>query len=526
MRRYPKPVANRYPARVAVLVLLLAWCIFGKSFHVICSDGSRLATIESLVHRGTFDISDSMFISTCDKIRVPVSGDPAAYYSDKTPFFSLAGAGIYWVLHSLGWDFRTDLPFIYRILVFCLVVLPIFLIIFLSHLYLRAKGVRAPDRWAIYVLSIFGTLLFPYAMVLNNHVLAAALILTSYVFLENPMQSPLWLAASISGLASGLAVSTDLSCAFFALPFFLLFMGRFWRRSPRAVLRFFLFASLALGVTAVVFRITSGSWFPYVLQPENYLYAGSAVPREVTFGGGGIASLSFGSYVRFLWHATLGYRGIFSHSLGLILGFAGLIQMFHSKVNRPAAVAILVATVALLAFTTFAMPISFGGSSFGFRYMIPWMPLISLFTYSVFPLRAWRFWIKPLIGVSLLTNSAGVLSPWLVHAWDPLEIDKPDFLSVHEVDRNPYLQLKARLQPYEEEIETLRSKRDKESLLRLSFLYYQNKRPDEALGYLQKLGETPGYEEWHCHAATIFSQRGIHLPDLEQKHWLLCPSKK
>lgn len=513
-----KDIALQRPAVFCALVLLAVWGFFGKSMPFICNDGSRLATIESLATRGTFEISDSMFIETCDKVRIPPHGEGGRYFSDKPPFLSILGAAIYKVLRAGGVDLRTDLRFVYRVLTLLLVVFPALGILYFMSLYFTARAVPLEHRLWIYLLAIFGTLVLPYSLVINNHVPAAALLLGSFVFLEKR-------ALGLSGLCLGLAISADLSAAIFGLAFGLyLFFQK--GRHKFEILRFAFFLALPISATFLIMRFNTGSWRPYVVQPGAYLYEGSVVPRSVVFGGAETGLLPLRSYLLFLWHSLLGYRGVFSHSIGLVFGFSALLKMYERKDEKRVALLILIPVGLLAAFITFQMPISFGGSSYGSRYMILWMPLVVLFGYRVFERQGVQWWMKAVVGVSILTSAAGILSPWLIHKWNPLELDTFDFISVFESTNNPYKLYEAAFRPYESEMEELQTKRDSPSFLRLAFIHYVNHRPAEALGYLQLMGERDSSQmDWHCYTAQIFSKKGIGLTDLMQRNLVGCPAK-
>ena len=58
---------------------------------------SRLGTVESLVQRQTFQLDDSTFIDTLDKI---FRG--GHYYSHQPPLLALIEAPVYWGLHLPG----------------------------------------------------------------------------------------------------------------------------------------------------------------------------------------------------------------------------------------------------------------------------------------------------------------------------------------------------------------------------------------------------------------------------------------
>ncbi|MBK8987635.1 MAG: hypothetical protein IPM39_16415 [Chloroflexi bacterium] len=70
-----------------VLLFSVIWLLFAHSRTYSTNDASRMAAIESLVHRGVWVIDESPFVHTLDKIKV---GDH--FYSDKPPMLALRGA--------------------------------------------------------------------------------------------------------------------------------------------------------------------------------------------------------------------------------------------------------------------------------------------------------------------------------------------------------------------------------------------------------------------------------------------------
>src|SRR5690242_4794660 len=80
-----------------MLVLALLTKTDPQSAH----EFSRLATVESLVERGTYQIDDSIFIGTVDKIQ-----RNGHFYSHQPPLLATLEAPIYWMLHLPGTRFN------------------------------------------------------------------------------------------------------------------------------------------------------------------------------------------------------------------------------------------------------------------------------------------------------------------------------------------------------------------------------------------------------------------------------------
>lgn len=514
-----------YPARVVGCLLVILWLCFGKSETMLCTDGVRLATIESLVEYGTFEISDSIFIQTCDKFRVPAQGEGGKYYSDKPPLLSVLGAGAYFILKSVGIDLRKNMGFSYRYLDFFLVILPVFLILYFSHLYLKANHVPLEHRFWIYLASVCGTLVLPYAMVIQNHVAAAALLVGAYLFFENPMKEKTAKALGWSGLLFGLSISVDLNAIFFAAAFSALCLWRFGKKDRLGVFLFALGVFIPSFATLCFFRYYSGEWRPFVSQVEKFLYQGSILPRVNFMGGYDPNPLTWKAYALYFWHGLLGYKGLFSHSIALLLGFWGIVICLKKEEKTFLdALAILLSTIVLFIFLAVSVPITYGGSNFAFRYMTIWMPLVILFAYRLFQKEGVKPLFKILTVISILTSGAGMAAPWLIHKFDQIDLDNFDFLLVAHDQYNPYLHYEKLLNLNRAEISRLKSDLSTENLIQLSFLYYRLGRPTEALGYLKLLGEND--PNGNCYRAVIFSKKGLNLEDLMQRYASRCPADK
>ncbi len=515
----------KYPATGVAICLLLLWITFGKTYPVLCTDGTRLATMESLVHRHTIEISDSMFVNTCDKFRIPAHGEGGKYYSDKPPVLTFIGAGVYYALNLIGLDIRKDLAIVYRCIDFVLVILPILFILYLMHLYLNAHAVPLMIQWWVYGGAILATQVLPFAMTIQNHVPAAALLLASYFCLENPLHWKPMKAVSLSGLALGLGISVDLNLVFFAMTFVPLILWNNYKKDFLACISYLVLLGLPILFTWYFFWMVTGKWEAFVSQVDLFLYQGSVIPRFSLKGGYDDNPLKIKDYLIYLWHATVGYKGLFSHSIALVFGFWGL-TLCAKKENKLFlhSLAIFISLIVLQAFLMISVPITFGGSNFGFRYMVIWMPLVMLFSWHFYKEVGITPLVKFLFFLSVVTSSTGISSPWMIHKFNQIDLDNFDFLLASSETNNPYMQYEKMAAPHEAEIAALKSNLTRENLIKLGFIYYQLIRPAEAIGYLQLLGEND--PEGNCYQAIIFSKRGLNHEDLFQRHVAKCQKEK
>ncbi len=147
----------------AIFVTLLAlWFVQTKDSYEYGSwnDGSRLAAIESLAERGTWQIDNSPFLQwTGDKLFLQ-----GHWYSTKPPLFQAFGAGIYRLLRStLGVslaptaDGQTGTT-AYKALTFLTTGLPSAAMLALLYLFLIRLNLSARVALLTTALLAFGTM--------------------------------------------------------------------------------------------------------------------------------------------------------------------------------------------------------------------------------------------------------------------------------------------------------------------------------------------------------------------------------
>ncbi len=194
---------KRLPA--TAVVFLLALGLYAATTHrrvfIAGNDASRWAAIESLVDYGTASIESSRFAANIDRIRI---GERE--YSNKPPLLSLAGAAIYAVLQAtFGWSLAgAGAAKVLYWVTLLLVGVPSAWLVARFFAELR----RFPEldgRWRGLLAGALGagTLLFTFSTTLNNHTVAAALLFAAFVAAIDGR-------GFTSGLAVGLAAAVDL----------------------------------------------------------------------------------------------------------------------------------------------------------------------------------------------------------------------------------------------------------------------------------------------------------------------------
>lgn len=400
-----------------VIGLALGWALFIHSRSYSSNDASRLATIESLVHRGTWAI-DGSALATVDKIKV---GDH--FYSDKPPLLSWLGAGVYALLHhGLGLTLQAggcapeqtptycralfetqQADWAYFSLTFLFVSLPGALM--LTLLYRLAHQNRWPNWLSLLFVGVlgFGTALFPFSTVLSNHVPAAAAVVGALAMLVRaPTRGRLaWAGAGLS-----LAMLID--------PF----AGLFWALSllyivwqHRGQAWWFVMGSVPwLALTAVLdYQIVGNPWLPQ-MYASGYAYAGTSLAPVAT------GTQRAANVFRYAFNLLVGERGFLAfYPVALWLGWAAVraLRAEERRVQQVARITVGASVLFILYFVFFTD--SYGGFSYSPRWLLILVPALALFWVlrppPVYSIGQW-VGIGGLATLSVVSAYLGALNPW------------------------------------------------------------------------------------------------------------------
>lgn len=411
------------PSRVAALLIValftVVWALFIHSRAYSSNDASRLASIESLVQRGTWAIDESPF-ATIDRIKL---GDH--FYSDKPPILSWAGAGVYALLHhGFGLTLQpwgcapertstwcralfeaNEADWAYFILTLLLVASPGTLILVLIYRLARRNGrANGSGLWFVIVLGL-GTAIFPYSTVFNNHLPAAAATLVAvYGLITTEVPSRIRLI--VVGLAAALAAAIDLSCGIFTIALFFYVVARYRSKS----LWFAAGALVPIAITIILdYQIIGSPVLPYMV-PQGYAYAGSEL--NATLAGTRRAD----DVPRYAFDLLFGDRGVIMFYPIVLWYLVGAVHAARSGEVTTRWLARLMLSSSLFYTLYFVLfTDTFGGYSFSPRWLLNLMPLMALF--SVIDRSARRStWRVALIGgvaaYSIAQAYAGALNPW------------------------------------------------------------------------------------------------------------------
>ncbi len=362
-----------------------------------------MAAIQSLVEHGTWRIDGSPFLFTGDKMRFD-----GHYYSDKPPLLAAIGAVPYAGLHHTT-GLRLDAspcaqgrPCARRILTFVLVGVPSAALA-CAFFLLAARFVPLAAALAAAGLLSFGTMIWPYSLVLMNHVPAAACLFGSFAALVTSLHPARAGRLAAAGVLAGLAASIDLVCVFPASALAAMAVARHRLRAGP----FFLGLALPLAATMAFDRQISGSVLPPAFRTEGWAWPGSPFPGTVS---GLKPPRDVAVHAR---ESLLGHRGLLSHCPVLVFGLVGLIRALATR-DHPlrAGAAATAAGVGACAAYILTRTDSQGGQAYGQRYLLATVPLVLFF--AVFAARWSLAGVRGLLvsGTWAVASALSVVSAW------------------------------------------------------------------------------------------------------------------
>ena len=356
------------------------------------NDASRFAHIQALAERGHSHIDGSKYGWTPD--RVILEGKT---FSNKPPLLGILGAGGYWGLrHLFGLDFQEREAETVYLLTLALVGGSLALLVPLFYLALGLHpGLPFFARIAITAALAAGTVLTSFSGTLNSHPIAALLLFAAF-----------FCALAGRGLAAGgfiaLATCVDIVPGILFIP---ALASITLDSSGKAGLRRYL---LAGAVGALLFF--AANWFtvghplPPKLVPGGIDLASRVAPN--------VAGVVLPARWTYPLECLFGWHGFFSVSPVLLFGVGGLIAALrHNPLLERRSTLLLAGSVAATILFHAFVAGSFGGWSYGFRYLIPTVPILLFFT----PL-LWRGPLPrifaPVLVLSVLLALIGAYNPW------------------------------------------------------------------------------------------------------------------
>jgi len=379
------------------VVFVLAFALFAALTHdavfLAGNDAARFAEIEARVDLGETAIDRSRYAWTED--RVTIDGRE---YSNKPPLLALIGSGLYFSLkRPLGLSFDTNEPRTVYVLTLLLSGLAC---AWLSAGFFAALGRHFTIDPAVRVLLTVGlaagSLLTSFAGTLNSHTVTALLLFTAH--------TAAWRGAGArAGFLLGLAGCMDAPPALVFLPLLAVVVRESggWRGLFQ-----YLLSCAGLALVCVTANLTTvGSPLPPKLVP-------GAIDNSSRFSDS-IAGVILPDRWSYPLECLFGWHGFFSVSPILLFGALGLVRAIRR--GRPFSTrwsALVAAGCAIVILGHITLAGAFGGWSYGFRYLIPLIPLLLFFAPLALESRGARIAFAGALLFSVATALIGVYHPW------------------------------------------------------------------------------------------------------------------
>ena len=397
------------------------------------NDRSRWATIYSLAERGTYNIDETPWPETIDRVRLR-----GHYYSSKPPLLETLLAGEYLLLKKLSFgrlSFRNSPESVIRIIVASVNLLPLVLFLFL---FSRLLDRLAPDPWIrAYAMAAagLGTFLTGFSITLNNHTIAAfssffALYPAFLIWCEG--RRGRWLFA-LAGFFGGFAAVNEFPAVAFLVA---LGAGLAWKARRQTLTWFLPLALIPIGAHFVTNYLVTGDLRPVYADKSAYVFPGSywlidpasgrLVGREVDPATGrptgqigkGIDNM-YEPWPVYLFNMVLGHHGILSLSPIFIFTLIGLWRSIRSPDSplRPfAALAVFLTLLLLVFYTFFAGNRNYGGMCCGLRWFFWLIPLWLLLLPEGLRDKTSQRWFRGMALAFLLISAVSVFycarNPW------------------------------------------------------------------------------------------------------------------
>lgn len=406
------------------------------------NDRSRWATVRALVEHGTYAIDDVISQPNWDTIdivkhdgqgREAPQADHGHIYSSKPPLLPTLMAGPYWLIcQTTGATLGTHPFTIGRTLLVLYNVLPMLLYFLLLCRLAERWGRSDWGRVFVVACGTLGTFLTTFAVVINNHLVAAV---SAMVALDAALR--IWYEHQrrlrwffLAGLAAAFTAANELP----ALAFLAALTAALLWKAPRPAL---LACLPGVVVVAAAFfgtnylshntlvppyahRQPGDNWYKFQFVRDGKVrdsYWSDPAHRSPIDQGEPRADV-------YALHALVGHHGIFSLTPVWLLSVVGLAMLLLGRDSRLRAVAVMIAVVSIVCITFYLTrgqeDRNYGGSTSGFRWVFWFAPMWLLAMLPAADWAAQRRWAQTvavlLLTLSVLSASYPTWNPW-THPW-------------------------------------------------------------------------------------------------------------
>jgi|FLOH01.1.fsa_nt_gi hypothetical protein len=370
------------------------------------NDASRMATIQAIVENHTFEIDDSNFSDTGDKVFIDDH-----FFSDKPVFPSLMGAVVYFPLFHLGIKLDDDWNLAYYLIT--LFTIKIFWICGIVAFYFSLKFTAIHDKYRLWLTCALAiaSLHFTWSSTFNNHSLAASsLSIGFYYFLKSKGIGATKSTLFLAGLFLSIAAVSDLPMAAFYLVFLMDVIATSTLR--RKTLYYLLPLLLTALPTLYINNAISGSILPMQLNKHFFEYPGSPWGDLNELSGIGINRGIF--FLSYAFHSLIGSKGFLIYNPFLFIAIPALILEIKRKRAYHREATIIGITSLIIIFYYLLFTNNYGGWSYSIRWFVPLLPFLFFFMYSYFTKisRKKERYFYAFFAISLIISSVGLINPW------------------------------------------------------------------------------------------------------------------
>ncbi len=356
------------------------------------NDRSRWLAVRALVEQGTYQIDgvvDRSLWNTIDMVQHRGRDGQLHLYSSKPPLLVTLLAGEYWLISkATGLTLESHPYLLGRMMLVTINLLPLVLMFLLVAKLAERLGTTDWGKLFVVASATMGTLLVPFAVVLNNHIVAAvsaAVALYCFVRIWFDGETRLRYYA-LAGIAAAFTAANELPALAFLVLISLALLSCDWRAW---------FKGFLPAATLVVVAFFATNYAAHDCLTPPYMHKSSEDPEknwyDYTYTINGVERESYWNHpsgidrgeptkMAYAWHVLVGHHGIFSLTPIWLLSVLGM-SMWVLKGNseqRQLALGIALLSLVCLVFYIGLRPQedrNYGGMTSGFRWMFWFAPM-------------------------------------------------------------------------------------------------------------------------------------------------------
>ena len=389
---------------------------------------SRFGTVESLVRRGTFQLDDSSFITTVDKIY-----RDGHYYSHQPPLLPVLEAPVYWAISLPGIRFnnRGRAVTTYLFILFTNGIALALTVVVMAKI-LERSGVAPRGRDVLAVLLVFGTWLLPYGIVSSSHGISGLLVAVLTYQLLLSQSTPITPVRGLGmGLVLGLLVVIEMLPLISFLPLTIIYLAATGALTARGWGSFAGGLALPLLAHAILNVRITGDLIPAGFHTELFNYPGSVFDESSLTGT--LKYHSIGDAAAYVWRSLFAGKGFLTFApVGLAALIAGVTAgRWWSRARGLQLV--LLGSIVLSLGAALLTTNNYGGEAVGFRhgaYLSPAFLALLLPWIADDPDGRRKASRNAVLAIAVLSTALmlifAVPSPWSVLTWSHASIGRWD----------------------------------------------------------------------------------------------------